>query len=255
MGLFNFFKKENPKKSKSVFYDMDSLEGINAIPVPAKNYHTGDPLKDNIYYVLQRKATEHKRNHRMDLAIACLRKSNELSDYEDRPLLMEKEYMRLVKYLEYDKQFEAAAEEKEKILNHFGDKRSFNLPKIKDTLSRCKKYNEDIVLLTTNNSCPICKAYNHKQFSISGKSSIYPKLPTDISEKGGFCNNCSISLNIVFDGISSNSKKKNPRTSSEEQLAKSCLKNEKNVVDAVKAYRKVSGVPLKEAKEIIDKYR
>ena len=44
MGLFNFFKKENPKKSKSVFYDMDSLEGINAIPVPAKNYHTGDPL-------------------------------------------------------------------------------------------------------------------------------------------------------------------------------------------------------------------
>lgn len=143
----------------------------------------------------------------------------------------------------------------EETLNHLGDKRSFNLTKIHDTLNRCKKYNEDIVLLVTNNSCPICKTYNHKKFSVSGKSSIYPKLSTDVSEKGGFCNNCSISLTIVFDGITSNPKNKNPRISSEEQLVKSCLKNEENVVDAVKAYRKASGVSLKEAKEIVDKYR
>ena len=53
MGLLNFLKPQR--------YDMDSLEGINSIPVPAKNYHTGDPTKDCIYYLLQRKATEHKK--------------------------------------------------------------------------------------------------------------------------------------------------------------------------------------------------
>ena len=30
MRLFNFFKPQR--------YDMDSIEGINSIPVPAKNY-------------------------------------------------------------------------------------------------------------------------------------------------------------------------------------------------------------------------
>ena len=82
MGLFNIFKSKR--------YDMDTLDGINAIPVPAKNYHTGKDTQDCIYYLLQRKATEHKKAGRMDCAIACLRKSNALSDYEQRPLLTPK---------------------------------------------------------------------------------------------------------------------------------------------------------------------
>lgn len=108
MGIFDIFRRKP--------YDMDSLEGINAIPVPAKNYTTGNPTKDSIYYLLQRKATEHKKNGKMDLAIACLRKSNSLSDYEQHPLLTPKEYMRVIKYLEYDQRFEEAASEAEKIM-------------------------------------------------------------------------------------------------------------------------------------------
>ena len=107
MSFFNFFKPHR--------YDMDSLNGINSIPVPAKNYNTGDPTKDCIYYVLQRKATEHKKNGRMDLAIACLRKSNALSDYESRPLLLEKDYLRLVKYILQTGDITLAEEEEEKI--------------------------------------------------------------------------------------------------------------------------------------------
>ena len=53
MGLFNIFKSKR--------YDMDTLDGINAIPVPAKDYHTGKDTQDCIYYLLQRKATEHKK--------------------------------------------------------------------------------------------------------------------------------------------------------------------------------------------------
>lgn len=111
MGLFSFLKS-----SQSGWYDMDTVEGINAIPVPAKNYRTGNDLNDCIYYVLQRKATEHKKAGRMDCAIACLRKSNELSDYEARPLLLEKDYMRLVKYIELTGDKKAAEAERKKIL-------------------------------------------------------------------------------------------------------------------------------------------
>lgn len=196
MDLFSFFKPHR--------YDMDTLEGINSIPVPAKNYHTGNDLKDCIYYVLQRKATEHKKAGRMNCAIACLRKSNELSDYEPRPLLSEKEYLRLVKYIELTGNHELAQQELDKIYQRhpeFKDKRISNLIRIKATLNECKRFKNDYVLLSTNNHCPICSKYNLKVFSISGRNKKYSKLPSEISKHGGFCPNCILSLNMYFDGI------------------------------------------------------
>lgn len=196
MGLFNLFRKK---------YDMDSLDGINSIPVPAKNYNSGDPTKDCIYYLLQRKATEHKRNGRMDLAIACLKKSNALSDYESRPLLTQEEYMRLIKYLEYDKQFEEATKESERIAvmhPEFCDKRILNLAGIKKSIQKNKEWKNDLVIVSSNSSCPICKKYNRKVYSISGRNKKYPKIPNEIIKEGGFCKNCYIGLNSYFDGIS-----------------------------------------------------
>ena len=187
-------------------YDMDSLEGINSIPVPAKDYHTENDLQNPIYYVLQRKATEHKKNGRMDLAIACLRKSNALSDYATRPLLTETEYFRLVKYLEKDGQTEEAHRVSEEIqMRHpeFGDKRISNLSRIKKTIEQCKNYENDLVYISTNSYCPICKKFNKQIFSISGKDSFYPKLPTKISKDGG-CPDCIMGISIYFPEISHN---------------------------------------------------
>lgn len=196
MSLFNFFK---PRK-----YDMDTLQGINSIPVPARNYNTGNDLQDCIYYLLQRKATEHKKAGRMDCAIACLRKSNELSDYEKRPLLTEKEYLRLIKYIELTDNYELAGQELDKIYHRhpeFKDKRISNLVRIKATLNQCKKWKNDCVLVSTNKHCPICSKYNLKVFSISGKSRKYPKLPHEISKLGGFCPKCYLGISSHFDGI------------------------------------------------------
>ena len=198
MGLFNFFR--SPR------YDMDTFAGINAIPVPAKNYHTGIDMKDCIYYLLQRKATEHKKAGRMDCAIACLKKSNELSDYEDRPLLTQKEYLRLIKYIELTGDYNLAEQELNEIYRKhpdFKDKRISNLVRIKSALDRCKKLNIDCVTISTNNSCPICSKYNSKVFSISGKTKKYPKLPSEISKNGGFCPNCTLGIYLQFDGINS----------------------------------------------------
>ena len=196
MGLFNIFKSKR--------YDMDTLDGINAIPVPAKNYHTGKDTQDCIYYLLQRKATEHKKAGRMDCAIACLRKSNALSDYEQRPLLTPKEYLRLIKYIEYTGDSALAQEELRKIYSRhpeFLDKRISNLPNIKTALKHNKELKNDLVLVTTNNHCPICSKYNLKLFSISGKTKKYSKLPHEISSDGGFCPNCYLGLNPYFEGI------------------------------------------------------
>lgn len=171
MGLLNFFKPKN--------YDMDSLDGINSIPVPAKNYNTGDPTKDCIYYVLQRKATEHKKNGRMDLAIACLRKSNELSDYEQRPLLLEKEYLRLIKYISQTGDFALAEQEEQKIYERhpeFKDRRVSNLIRIKDALKKNKEWKEDLVIVKTPPSCQCVESIIKKSILFPGKTKNTPSF-------------------------------------------------------------------------------
>lgn len=213
MGLFDIFKTNSRKhqttssqsSNSSTHYDMDSLEGIRSIPVPAKNYSTGDPTKDCIYYVLQRKATEHKKNGKMDLAIACLRKSNELSDYEPRPLLLEKDYLRLVKYIASTGNTVLAQEEEKKIYTkhpEFLDKRINNKKSLDEILKKQRRHHSDLIFIKTNQHCPTCKRYNHKIYSITGKTKKYPTLPNEFRTYGGFCKDCSVCFSVYFEGIS-----------------------------------------------------
>ena len=65
-----------------------------------------------------------------------------------------------------------------------------------------KDFKNDLVIVNTSRSCPVCGKYDKKIYSISGKSTTYPKLPTEISRKGGFCPKCSLSLCSYFEGIS-----------------------------------------------------
>ena len=64
--MFDFIKKLIGSSS-NIEYDMDTLQGIEKIPIP--NYKPlqvmGNP-SNNIEYILQKKATEHKKNGRMD---------------------------------------------------------------------------------------------------------------------------------------------------------------------------------------------
>ena len=204
MGLFNFFKKDS--------YDLDSIEGINKIGIPKY-----PPLKglespvNNIEYILQRKATEHKKNGRMDLAIACLKKSNELMPYSNFKY-SEKDYVRYIKYLRYDGQNELAdTEEKRLYAEHpeFNDRRISNLLRIREALEKNKGWGNDLVIVNTSHSCDICGQYDRKIYSISGNSKQYPKLPKEISQNGGFCPKCYLGLNSYFEGISTPPKPKN----------------------------------------------
>ncbi len=198
MGILNFFKKEK--------YDLDSIQGIESIAIPKYKPLTGiESPVNNIEYILQRKATEHKKNGKMDLAIACLRKSNELMDYSNFHY-GEKDYIRLVKYLQTAGYTEEAAAEERKIYEkhpEFKDRRISNKARIEKDLKKYQSYKEDLVFLSTSRTCPICSKYNSKIYSISGKSKKYPKLPDAVIRDGGFCPNCYVGIMMHMEGINS----------------------------------------------------
>ena len=184
-------------------YNLNILSDIQMIPP-----HTDS----NAYYVLQRTATKHKKAGNLPLAIACLRKSNELSDYmqtkdprRQAPLL-QKEYLRLVTYIELSGDHALAELELSNLYARhpeFADKRFSNLVGIHSCLAKAREHKTDFVLISTNNKCPICSKYNQKIYSISGKSKKYPALPTDIKRQGGLCPNCNVGMIPYYDGINS----------------------------------------------------
>lgn len=177
-------------------YDVSSIEGIRRIPASDKS----------VLRLLQKAATDHKRNGDLDLAIECLRKSNQISDnietYVDK--LTVNEYTRLISFLRYAKLYDEAEKEEKKVkITHpeFFDMRISNLARIKDCLVKCQEYNTDLVLLNTSRSCPVCGKYDNTVFSISGNTKGFPKLPYEIINNGGFCKEHSVFLTTFFEGI------------------------------------------------------
>ena len=96
-------------------YDMNTIEGIAAIPVAPQNWppqeqsSVGSPV-GCIDYVLRMRAGGHSNNGRMDLAIACLRKAQQIMPMSDAGWSLDA-YLRLVEYLLQDGQFEEARKE------------------------------------------------------------------------------------------------------------------------------------------------
>ncbi len=195
----NFLKKIFASKPQ---YDLDSIQGIMSIQIPKYKplQWMGNP-SNNIEYILQKKATEHKRNGRMDLAIACLRKSNEIFPHSNFSW-PEKDYMRLVEYLKQDRQFDEARKEEAKIKELF---RQFEAEKktYSNRINREIYGNTDIV--ETNEIafvCGECAKYTKRRFSISGQSKKYPKLPEYLLEKLPEHKYCGIVVYPVLDGVS-----------------------------------------------------
>ena len=197
--MYNLLKKLFGLKDR---YDYNTIEGIMSIPIPKnKSLRSRRKPSQNIESILQKKATEHKKNGRMDLAIACLRKANEIFQYSS-VARSEKEYMRLVEYLKQDRQFEEARREESKI------KQIFNYDRAKTIENEIKSYQKlfgktDIV--STNETafvCEECAKYTKRFFSISGKSKKYPKLPEYLLKDLPEHKYCSILLYPVIDGVS-----------------------------------------------------
>ena len=90
-------------------YDLTTADGIRSIPISeAKKYPDGG--KSVVYMpeqILNRQATEYKKENKFDLAIECLKKANELYPYSFYAY-QRNDYERLVDFLVLAKKFNEA---------------------------------------------------------------------------------------------------------------------------------------------------
>ncbi len=214
MGLFGIFKKKGSlpdntqrhKASGQRRYDLETLTGIESIPIPQykKLTEISSPVQ-NIEYILQRKASEHRKNGRMDLAIACLRKSNEIMPHSNF-FYLDKDYLRLVEYLKDMGEFDEARAEEAKLRQSLPivfDRTQMNLSILNKNLKLAKELGTDLVEMTSHNpTCGECYKYQGRVFSISGKDKRFPKLPDQVFQYGGIHEDCRHTFYPFIYGVS-----------------------------------------------------
>lgn len=187
-----FGHKEDP--------DLNSLNGIRAIKIPDYAHMERPEYPDIlIEYKLQRKATEHKKNGRMDLAIECLRKSNEIFPHSPFSWL-EKDYMRLPEYLKQAGRFDEARQEERKIREIIASLRK-EFPRLIGWESG-RNYTDLAISDNYSYVCEECAKYRRRVFSLSGKDKRFPEIPEYLktySEKHQYC---QISFWLYFLGSS-----------------------------------------------------
>lgn len=202
MGFLDWVKKIVAAAKED---PLDTVEGIRAVPVPNKREESPHEPKEGVAYILQRKATEHKKNGRMDLAIECLKKSNEIIDYY-RYDCTRKEYERLYRYLMDARRFDEADAEKKKVEKKYGKgqlpkatQRKYDLQFLKDA----KECDTDLVEMSIHHpTCGECAKYQGRVFSISGTSKKFPPLPEIVRKTGKIHEGCRHTFYPFFYRIS-----------------------------------------------------
>lgn len=196
MKLFDIFKRKPVKEGPSFnIPDLNNLNEINNIQIPAYDSLKGiESPVNNIEYILQRKATEHKENGKMDLAIACLRKSNEIMPHSNFSYHL-KDYLRLVDYLKINDQHEEARVEEQKLRDCHPELFITTGERIAGRNSWAIEYSNnleaDLLICSAHNiTCGECAKYQGRVFSISGNDKRFPKLPDQIRETGTIHNGC-----------------------------------------------------------------
>lgn len=78
---------------------------------------------------------------------------------------------------------------------------------IQRLVPKCKERKTDTLFITTRSSCPVCRQYNRKIFSLYGWNKKYPKLPDFLLNQK--CPECgeSIGATIYHPGVNSPVKK------------------------------------------------
>lgn len=123
-------------------YDLSDADAILQIPVPKyKRQRLPTNVPTEPEQILQRQATYYKKVKQMDLAVACLKKSNEFmktSFYSYRV----KDYMRLVDFLYLNSQFDEARSERQKIYEYLGKDEVGELTELMNDLPTARERDE-----------------------------------------------------------------------------------------------------------------
>ncbi len=179
-------------------YDLSTVEGIMAIPVPEVN----PPMKgacgitgQTEYYLLT-KATQYKKEGRTELALACYRKANQLMPLSSWNYQHET-YMRLPRYLRQLRRFDEAREaeqEIEVVLSKIEEGLAGNTP---DSRTDLRLDVSDLVEVSwVSGCCEVCGKYRGRIFSLGGKDSRFPRLPDNFHAE------CGLSFSPFYFGVS-----------------------------------------------------
>jgi tetratricopeptide (TPR) repeat protein len=201
-----FGKPKSNHTAPNTQYDLNSLEAIEAIPIPEYAQFSGvaSPV-NNIEYILQRKATEHKRNGRMDLAIACLRKSNEIFPHSNFAWSL-KDYLRLVEYLKQAGKFKEAANEEKAIRSLFHIDSPFNESWMiyKHSSAQLRDITDNLIFVHDPDCCcSECAKYTRRILSEKGHDKRFLTFPEFLKSNLPEHEFCLVSFSPFFEEFSS----------------------------------------------------
>ncbi len=201
-------KNENTKLEKQ--YNLKTIKGINSIPSNA-SVHKGGGVPSytgDIDYYLQQKSGEYEKLGKIELAIACLKKSNEIRFY-CRNGYRRDDYYSLVRLLVRVGRVDEARKEKAKI-DSFFDVRDWDSDSlycerdtmIKTVLDSAKSSQTDLVILDVHGmSCSECAKYQGRVFSLTGKSRIFPRIPDAFWKYGAIHPRCGHNFYPYIHGV------------------------------------------------------
>ena len=215
MGFFDLFKSSKPEESKQLSneqyqskrkkeidilekkYDLSTVEGINAIPVPKKKQDIPNSMTGQIDYYIILKAGQYEKENQTELALACYRKANELMPVSGTEYPQER-YMRLPNYLRKLHRFDEARIEEEKIKKYF-EKNDPRKKYLAEKLLSAKQLKTDLVVSSSiGGCCSECAKYRDRVYSISGKDKRFKPIPDILLDP---THPCGITLHPFIYGV------------------------------------------------------
>ena len=154
-------------------YDFDSIEGVESIPVPCPEPNGDSPTGRVEYYLRGMCFSEHWKAGRTELALACLRKAQDLMFVSDM-IWQKRDFLRLFEYL-YEAGLDDEAEAQLIKINAFFDAQYQQNEIVQRALVSAKRLEED--LMETFSNAPVCEEcarYVDRIYSISGRDKRFP---------------------------------------------------------------------------------
>ena len=175
--------RDEEERRINEMYDTNSIEGIKSIPVPCKEVN-GDSSTGRVEYYLRGQCFfNHWKSGRVELALACLRKAQELMFVSDM-VWRRSDYLRLVAYL-YEAGKDAEAEEQIKKIDSFLEKQDIKQDAKIKSIELASSLGTDLVevLSCPTPYCEECAKYLNRIYSISGEDNRFPKLPEGFTSR------------------------------------------------------------------------
>ncbi|MBQ8298027.1 MAG: hypothetical protein IJX77_09630 [Ruminococcus sp.] len=180
-------------------YDLENVRSIESIRSPEFDYFDNSEIgvTGNLVYILRMKASRLKKDGKVDVAIALLKRATEMMP-NSKVGWTKKDYLRFPDWLCETGEFEAAKTARNCIEKSFETTLNANRQLQLHQLENAEKLNTDLVEANYFcGCCGECAKYRGRWFSISGKDGRFPKMPVDYG-----CNCQGISLHPVIENIS-----------------------------------------------------